>query len=780
MASTQPHTLPAKALLTMWFAVAGAKPVFYDDLNAFRPPERRPWPSEKTFAVAMASLYDWDTLVLDGGANNSMPGGDVSLCGNNWPCHLKVAGPGTISASATFSISCRDTYGCTGMEFDSVRVIGEGRADEFSLNLSGAPLQVSNSTFSGARITVGGAKVDLRSWTCVDCNLVLERGVRLSMYLTNFLGGASSSRKASSSLYLYSGTSASIESCKFENLHSISSGAALLVMGSQLEVVDSTFSNCSSGGSGGAALNLYSGAKALIQSSKFENLYSTSSGAAILVMGSKLEVVDSTFFNCSSGGSGGAIHGEPLANPAGEMRLRIVVSSSTFLECEAAGSGGGVSAKASGTSVHVSDSSFARCRSLTTGGAIHSSDMSSLTVDETSFLECTAKEDGGAVSFNEGSYIVLESSTFRNCTASNRGGAVFVSGGSTSASASVSGCGFWGNIASGLGGGGLYLSGIRHVVGQLECHDNTALLGGGGVLMWDGAFSTEIAGGGKGVCNRESNNHARYGPLLASSFKRLALQGVPSPETLAFAGVAFRTVVSKTDHYNQTIASDSRSLMQVQTSLGGARSVDLSVQLQGFTVLAVQSGTATFEFAVKPTFILDAVLGTTRQVRAAMVYFKGTDAEVGGQMLSAVVEISLSQNGSVCPPGYVLSLSGDKEPASRPGQCSLCPAETYSLHPLVGASSTADPACLSCPAGTTCPAGLIFPRTGYWVNPDVASGKAAEFAPLDLVQAHFYVEDGGRRGSEVSSETKAGKVEDVKVVPAPLSLSLSLSLCLCV
>ena len=189
----------------------------------------------------------------------------------------------------------------------------------------------------------------------------------------------------------------------------------------------------------------------------------------------------------------------------------------------------------------------------------------------------------------------------------------------------------------------------------------------------------------------------------------------------------------------------------------------------------MQSGTATFEFAVKPTFILDAVLGTTSLLRAAMVYFEGTDSEVGGQMLSAVVEIPLSQNGAVCPPGYVLSLSGDTASASRPGQCSLCPVDTYSLHPLVGASSTADPACLSCSAGTTCLSGLIFPQTGYWVNPDVASGKAAEFAPLDLVQAHFYVDEGSRRGSEVSSETKAGRVEDVKVVPAPLSLSLCLS-----
>jgi hypothetical protein len=248
MASTQPHTLLAKALLTMWCAAAG----YLSDLHAVRWPERRPWPSEKTFAVAMASLYDWDTLVFDGGGNSSMPGGDFFLCSNSWPCQIKIAGPGTISVSAAFSFSCREIHGCTGLELESVHVTGEGPADGFSLYFPGSPLQISNSTLSGARVTVQAAKLELRSSTCVNCNFVLERGAQVYGYLTNFLGGATSSRPA---LYLYLGK-ASIESCKFENLHSTSFGAALLVMGSQLEVVDSTFSNCSSegpgGGSGGA------------------------------------------------------------------------------------------------------------------------------------------------------------------------------------------------------------------------------------------------------------------------------------------------------------------------------------------------------------------------------------------------------------------------------------------------------------------------------------------------------------------------------------------------
>ena len=262
----------------------------------------------------------------------------------------------------------------------------------------------------------------------------------------------------------------------------------------------------------------------------------------------------------------------------------------------------------------------------------------------------------------------------------------------------------------------MYWSDIRHEVGQLACHGNTALRGGGGLVMWDGNYPTEIAGGGQGVCDHESDNRAVYGNVTASSFKRLALRGVPSPEHPAFSGVAFIITVSKMDYYGQTIASDSSSLMQAKTSLGGARSDDPSVQLQGSTVSDVQLGTATFTFGAQPSFSrVDAFSGIATS-QAAMLYFEGTDAEVGGQMLSAVATIPLSQNRSVCPQGYVLSLTGDKASPSRPGQCSVCQPDTYSLHPLAGGSSEhPDPTCLSCPAGGVCRGGKnVTFAVGEW------------------------------------------------------------------
>jgi hypothetical protein len=261
------------------------------DLHAFILPRRVPWPSVESFAVEAASLYDWDTLLL--GESNAMPGGDEYLCHNVWPCHLSIVGPGTISASSPFSFSCRDSEGCTGMEFSSVSITGD---DGFSLFLAGARLHVSNSALSGARVTVGAAALNVASSTLVNSSFVLERAARLSMHRANFSGSASSARPA---LFLYSGTTASIESCKFEHLRSTWSGAALLVVGSQLDVIDSTFTNC------------------------------------------------------FSGESGGAIHGETLFSTEGETPTRITISSSVLSECEAASAGGGISAKGSAATIHV-------------------------------------------------------------------------------------------------------------------------------------------------------------------------------------------------------------------------------------------------------------------------------------------------------------------------------------------------------------------------------------------------------------------------------------------
>jgi len=59
----------------------------------------------------------------------------------------------------------------------------------------------------------------------------------------------------------------------------------------------------------------------------------------------------------------------------------------------------------------------------------------------------------------------------------------------------------------------------------------------------------------------------------------------------------------------------------------------------------------------------------------------------------------------------------------------------------------------------------VYPQTGFWVDPDLASGRAAEFATGDLVKAFFFVEEvdeGSRRSQVVSSEAKMGRLTEVK------------------
>ena len=105
-----------------------------------------------------------------------------------------------------------------------------------------------------------------------------------------------------------------------------------------------------------------------------------------------------------------------------------------------------------------------------------------------------------------------------------------------------------------------------------------------------------------------------------------------------------------------------------------------------------------------------------------------------------------------CPLGHELTASIGSD------ECVPCPADFLKLDVGLGK-------CRVCPAGTTCSGGgQISPRSGFWVDPDVATGKAAEFASGDLLEAHFFVEEGSRRRLVLSGETKAGRVDDVKVI----------------
>jgi hypothetical protein len=101
------------------------------------------------------------------------------------------------------------------------------------LLLSGAPLKVNNSTFSGTSVTVRESAADLRNSTFVNCRLVVERGAQLTLLASTLSGSAKVNSatfgETQPAVTLHSGSSAKVDSATFENMHSVSSGAAFLV-----------------------------------------------------------------------------------------------------------------------------------------------------------------------------------------------------------------------------------------------------------------------------------------------------------------------------------------------------------------------------------------------------------------------------------------------------------------------------------------------------------------------------------------------------------------------
>ena len=163
----------------------------------------------------------------------------------------------------------------------------------------------------------------------------------------------------------------------------------------------------------------------------------------------------------------------------------------------------------------------------------------------------------------------------------------------------------------------------------------------------------------------------------------------------------------KKDAYNQTIKSDSSSLLQIRTSLNGSFSTDAGVSVLGNTFVQLEQGVAIFSVQLKPSY--SSVLcksGVTVLQTNPFIYFDGQDAKSSSTVLmqSRALPMALSGGFEVCPLGYVLVFDSSGIPKG-PAQCQRCPAGTYSVSPLAGRGGLSDssiPACLNCPAGGKC------------------------------------------------------------------------------
>jgi hypothetical protein len=210
---------------------------------------------------------------------------------------------------------------------------------------------------------------------------------------------------------------------------------ALEVEGAYLSIQGSSFIGCSSLSDGGSVRG-YHGSVIDIGTSLFQDSHSEGSGGAISVIGGALTISESVFLNCSSTVGGGAILADDFFcyGSMESVTTRVGIESCTFEACSSDGYGGAILVKSKASTFTVAHSEFLQCKSKRSGGAISSF-------------------DGGDISIMKSSFV---------------------------------------NNSAGLGGGALYSHFSPISLRGLYCSGNTALAGGGGVLLWQGVVPPSI------------------------------------------------------------------------------------------------------------------------------------------------------------------------------------------------------------------------------------------------------------------------------------------------
>ena len=173
-----------------------------------------------------------------------------------------------------------------------------------------------------------------------------------------------------------------------------------------------------------------------------------------------------------------------------------------------------------------------------------------------------------------------------------------------------------------------------------------------------------------------TKNTAIYGRCLASSYKALYVQGIPTNSLPAHPGLPFSLIVAKKDFYGQTIATDSSSLLQTLSALDSRLMPDHAVSLSGTIITNLQEGEGAFSVSIKPTFTtVDAERGVAIFKTRPAIYFKGLDAEEKtlSTMESELFSVAMPSGSAICPPGFILLLD-QQQPGSpgRGGVCSQC------------------------------------------------------------------------------------------------------------
>ena len=203
------------------------------------------------------------------------------------------------------------------------------------------------------------------------------------------------------------------------------------------------------------------------------------------------------------------------------------------------------------------------------------------------------------------------------------------------------------------------------------------------------------------------NGSAVYGSCVASAFKTFLVDGMPTADAPAFPGLPFAISVYMKDWYNQTIYSDSSSVLK-------AESLNQLVSISGSFVTTFKVGSAGLQIVLKPTFYaIDSSAGIAILESNASITFKFINTNEQLTLIqSGVYTVKFGNGMEVCPPGYVVLL----DHANRnEGACFYCQAGTYSLNPLAGTEQ--EPSCLNCPMHAICNGGSSVQLSlGTWIQ----------------------------------------------------------------
>jgi hypothetical protein len=675
------------------------------------------WPSDSA-PGDFVSIYDWDILTLDR-SSSAVVVEPLVLCAGVLPCTLRLQGGGSLRRERNGSLICTLSAGCTGMSLRFVRLeCSDPNPAVFApLVVEGITLQIHGSSLVGCASASDGGAIEARNGALVLVSETEFRG-------THSDGSGGAIHSAQSTVWL-------VDS-EFVNCSAAKGGGALDAAGGTVNISRVRFTRPTALSDGGA-IRAYGAANLSIESSIFRAGHSNQRGGAVAFLGEILLVNHSQFISCSSKQGGGAIWSSCL-NYYPVMQCGIMdIFQSHFEACSTEGAGGCI--KVSSVAVKVQRSQFFSCSSgLEGGGALALMDSAA-----TSLFLCTlwnnwATGKGGAL-LVLGGVLAVDECEFSCCHAGDSGGAIAASG---SIKIAVDRSNFSSNNANGLGGGAFYMDESPTQLTKVRCIENFASAGGGGALLWSGrvapiyleemVVSNTVDNqrheasleGMKKMC--VTGNSAMYGPCVASTYQWLNVSQIPGAQSPAYAGIAFAVLITKCDAYNQTIISDSISLVQARA--GGQRyaayrpNTGMTISGTGFVGTMLQ-GSATLYLEIIPSFSnVNSELKQADIEGQPLVFIEGIDRQTSFTMRSADLPVFFMTGSGVCPVGHVLSLSREAGTTGNItlGSCLRCPNGKYSVDPLSGYDPKREPSCWNCPIRAQCIEGSLdaFP-TGQWI-----------------------------------------------------------------